>query len=337
MSRFGRRRFLTSSAAVASAGVVAGASWPSGSPAESGAAERPVSEGAAARPPGPLRTGRLTVNGLTDPVGIDPDDCSFAWTLQASGRAVAQTGWRIVVSRTDPTHAEVVWDSGPVTSARQAFVAYTGPTLAADAAYRWTVEARGPGARWGPASAPARFTTALRDGDWQAQWLRPAGDSQQPDRVTYLRSEVTPPAGAIDRVTAYVSAAHTYRLFVDGAPVDAWPSFSYPDEQYVRAVDLTGIVTGGRRSAIGVLHRWYGPGQGRPGSSPACCSSSRSGTATAAGWSPGRTPRGASARPSGCPPRSATATSATSSNGWTAGNSPRGGRARATTTGRGRR
>ena len=155
-----------------------------------------------------------------------------------------------------------------MTSARQAFVAYTGPTLAADAAYRWTVEARGPGARWGPASAPARFTTALRDGDWQAQWLRPAGDSQQPDRVTYLRTEVTPPAGAIDRVTAYVSAAHTYRLFVDGAPVDAWPSFSYPDEQYVRAVDLTGAVAGGRRSAIGVLHRWYGPGQGRPASSP---------------------------------------------------------------------
>ncbi len=79
-------------------------------------------------------------------------------------------------------------------------MAYAGPALAADAAYRWTVEARGPGARWGPASAPARFTTALRDGDWQAQWLRPAGDSQQPDRVTYLRTEVTPPAGAVDRV-----------------------------------------------------------------------------------------------------------------------------------------
>ena len=144
----------------------------------------------------------------------------------------------------------------------------------------------------GPASAPARFTTSLRDGDWQAQWLRPAGDSQQPDRVTYLRTEVTPPAGAIDRVTAYVSAAHTYRLFVDGSPVDAWPSFSYPDEQYVRAVDLTGVVAGGRRSAVGVLHRWYGPGQGRPTSSPACCSSCRPGTATAAEWSSGRTARG---------------------------------------------
>ena len=70
------------------------------------------------------------------------------------------------------------------------------------------------------------------------------------------------------RATAYVSAAHTYRLYVDGSAADAWPSFSYPDEQYVRAVDLTGALTGGRSSAIGVLHRWYGPGQGRPASSP---------------------------------------------------------------------
>jgi alpha-L-rhamnosidase len=72
----------------------------------------------------------------------------------------------------------------------------------------------------------------------------------------------------VARATAYVSAAHTYRLFVDGKPVDAWPSFSYPDEQYVRAVDLTDALKGGRRSALGVLHRWYGPGQGRPASSP---------------------------------------------------------------------
>ncbi len=208
-----------------------------------------------------------TVNGLTDPVGIDPDGCFFAWTLRGPGRAAAQTASRLVVRRTDPTRTGVVWDSGTLRSARQAFVAYAGPPLAADAAYEWTVQAQGAGG-WGPVSAPARFTTALRDADWQAQWLRPAGASSQPDRVTYLRTEVTPSAGTVVRATAYVSAAHTYRLFVDGAPVDAWPSFSYPDEQYVRSVDLTRAIVGGRRSAIGVLHRWYGPGQGRPASSP---------------------------------------------------------------------
>ena len=266
MSRFGRRTFLASSAGVAAGAAGAGAAVPSGSADASENTARAIE--AATPTAGPFRTGRLTVNGLVDPVGVDPDDCSFAWTLQANGRGAVQTAWRIVLGRTDPGHNGLVWDSGPMPSARQAFVVYDGPALAADAAYRWTVQARGAGARWGPVSAPAHFTTALRDGDWQAQWLRPAGDAQQPDRVTYLRTELSPPAGTVARATASVSAAHTYRLYLDGAPVDAWPSFSYPDEQYVRTVDLTGMVTGGRRSAIGVLHRWYGPGQGRPASAP---------------------------------------------------------------------
>jgi len=112
------------------------------------------------------------------------------------------------------------------------------------------------------------FTTAPRAEDWTAQWLRPAGASAQPDRVTYLRTVVSPPGGVVRRATTYVSAAHTYRLFVNGAAVDAWPSFSYPDEQYVRAADVTRSVRAGRPNALGILHRWYGGGQGRPASVP---------------------------------------------------------------------
>ncbi len=180
-----------------------------------------------------------------------------------------------------PATPATVWDSGTVESAQQAFVPYGGPTLAADAAYTWTVRAKTAAAPdssaasaaaagvWGPTSKPAPFVTGLRTTDWDpAQWLEPAGASTQPDRVTYLRTEITPPAGTIQRATAYVSAAHTYRLYVNGDAVDAWPSFSYPDEQYVRAVDLTRTLRPGAANALGVLHRWYGPGQGRPASSP---------------------------------------------------------------------
>ena len=267
MIRFGRRTFLGSAgvAAGVAAGGVPGTSAAVAGTERTERSER--NEGTSAGPAGPLRAGGLTVNGAVAPVGVDPDDCSFAWTLQASGRNVAQTAYRIVVRRTDPAHGGVSWDSGAVRSARQAFVHYAGPPLASDAAYEWTVRAAS-GDRWGPTSSPARFSTALRPDDWEAQWLHPAAGSAQPDRVTYLRSEVTPPGGAVRRATAYVSAAHTYRLYVDGVPVDGWPSFSYPDEQYARAVDLTGSVRGGRRTAIGVLHRWYGPGQGRPTSAP---------------------------------------------------------------------
>lgn len=270
MTRFGRRTFLASSAGVAAGGFVA-AGGPAGSPSAGGArgTSRTVARiGAATRPPGPLHAGSLTVNGLVDPVGVDPDDCSFAWTLQASGRAAAQTGYHVMVQRTDPGYAGTVWDSGLVPTAQQAFVAYGGPPLAGGGAYAWTVQPRGYGDALGPVSAAARFTTTLRQADWQAHWLQPASTSSQPDRITYLRTELVPPAGSIRRATAYVSAAHTYRLFLDGRLADQWPSFSYPDEQYTRAIDVTGLVHAGRSVALGVLHRWYGAGKGRPISAP---------------------------------------------------------------------
>jgi alpha-L-rhamnosidase len=268
---FSRRTFLGSGVAVSAGAVAAEALVETGGGTAGGAlaeAGRVGDVGVTAIPRGPLRAGSLTVNGLSPAVGIDPDDCQFAWTLRSAGRGAMQNGYRIVLRRTDPGHAGPVWDSGTVLSAQQAFVLYNGPALAGDAAYAWTVQTRGYGPRWGPVSAPMPFTTTLRAADWTAQWLKPAGASAQPDRVTYLRTEVNPASGVVRRATAYISAAHTYRLYVNGEAVDAWPSFCYPDEQYARAVDVTRVIRPGRPNALGVLHRWYGGGQGRPAAVP---------------------------------------------------------------------
>lgn len=269
---FGRRAFLGSGVALSAGAVAAAALAPETGGGGAGGALREAGHvdgvDVAAVPRGPLRAGSLTVNGLSTAVGVDPDDCQFGWTLESGGRGAVQNGYRIVLRRTDPGRAGGVWDSGTVSTAQQAFVLYGGPTLEGDAAYAWTVQARGYGPRWGPVSAPMTLTTALRASDWTSQWLKPAGTSAQPDRVTYVRKEVTLPAGGVHRATAYVSAAHTYRLYLNGEAVDAWPSFCYPDEQYTRAVDVTRAVRSGRPNALGVLHRWYGGGQGRPVSTP---------------------------------------------------------------------
>jgi alpha-L-rhamnosidase len=212
---------------------------------------------------------RLAVNGIEGPTGIDPDDVTFAWVLDDPRRGAQQTAYRIVVSTAPPTGSPLtVWDSAPVTSARQAFVAYRGRRLSADTGYRWRVATRDAGGAWSPFSAPASFATGLRDGDWGSLWLRPAASDPQPDRHTYVRTERTLPPRAIARATAFVAAAHKYQLWVNGGEVDSGPSFCYPDEQYYQATDVTSHLRPGGRNAIGLLHHWYGAGQGRPESAP---------------------------------------------------------------------
>ena len=153
-------------------------------------------------------------------------------------------------------------------SARQAFVPYGGRELAADTAYQWRVSTNDGRTGWSPFSAPAPFTTGLRDGDWSSVWLQPAASNPQPDRHTYVRTHRTLRHKSIERATAFVAAAHKYQLWINGTEVDSGPSFCYPDEQYYQATDVTGHLRPGAVNAIGILHHWYGPGQGRPASAP---------------------------------------------------------------------
>ena len=184
MSRFGRRTFMAASAGVAAGAVGAGSLAGTGAETDADAAAPPADrlssfEQSLAHAPGPLRATGLTVNGLVDPVGVDPDGVSFAWTLQATGREARQTAYRVILRRTDPSHAATVWDSGRVSSSHQAFVGYGGPPC------RLTpVPVDGEhGGRPGPGGpAPLRpLHHRLRSKDWQGQWLRPGGRSSQPD------------------------------------------------------------------------------------------------------------------------------------------------------------
>ena len=205
----------------------------------------------------------LTTIGLTAPVGVDPDEVLFAWKVSDGRRGAVQSAYRIVVSGSGGA-STVVWDSGVVHSGSQAFVAYGGHPLAADSRYRWTVRTADSSGHWSNASAPAVFTTGLRTSDWTALWLRPGPTDPGLEEYTYLRTTHALPGGTIAFATAYVAAAHKYQLWVNGAKVDTGPSFCFPDEQYYQATDITTALRSGGPNAIGVLHHWYGPGQGRP-------------------------------------------------------------------------
>jgi alpha-L-rhamnosidase len=265
-----RRAFLSASArasaVVAAAGVTADVEvGPSPLSGAKAALAAPAEQDVA---PGTLLPKALTVGGWPEPVGVDPDDCNFAWQLTAPGRTAMQHGYRVVVRLAEPGRAPVVWDSGRIASGRQAFVRYAGPSLRSDTSYQWTVQAKDAEGGWSTPSSPSTFVTALRPSDWTAKWVQPAALSPYPDRVTYLRKTFAPPSGPLRRAVAYLAAAHTCQLSVNGTRVDLGPSFSYPDESYFRCVDVTSSLQPGRRNAIGLLHRWYGAGQGRPASSP---------------------------------------------------------------------
>ena len=226
---------------------------------------------AAARKATPDRPNALTVTGIAGPVGVDPDGVVFAWHVVDSRRGARQTGYRILVARratTDARSRDVVWDSGTVSSAQQAFVNYGGPPLAAATEYWWTVATHAGDGASGPFARPEHFVTGLRNGDWQAQWVRPGPAQLGPDQYTYVRKDVRLAKSPIVRATAYVAAAHKYQLWINDALADTGPSFSYPDEQYYQGTDITRRVRAGAVNALGVLHHWYGAGQGRPESRP---------------------------------------------------------------------
>ncbi|MFF1921709.1 family 78 glycoside hydrolase catalytic domain [Streptomyces sp. NPDC058221] len=101
---------------------------------------------------------------------------TLSWTVNASARAEAQTGYQI---RVEPARTGTAgkpapgWDSGRVASDNSTDVAYTGPPLAADHTYAWSVRTwnkQGEASRW---SAASSFDVGLlAPSDWSAWWLQ---------------------------------------------------------------------------------------------------------------------------------------------------------------------
>jgi alpha-L-rhamnosidase len=264
MNRSDRRTFLANGVRAGVVAAAVGTFGTLGTQAEgTGAAE--------ASPPAPAVGGRpgtpsqLRVNGMDPSIGVDPDSLFLAFRISDARRGARQGFYRIVVST---SRGAPLWDSGKVASGRQAFISYTGPRLSADTEYRWTVTSADLAGQFGPTSPPAPFWTGLRRSDWQAMWLRPGPTGSVPEEYAYLRRVVRPSASPIVRATAYVAATHKYQLWVNGVMADTGPSFSYPDESYYQATDLTTALRPGQANALGVLHHWYSSGSGRPLSSP---------------------------------------------------------------------
>ncbi|MCR5450818.1 MAG: glycoside hydrolase family 78 protein [Solobacterium sp.] len=81
-----------------------------------------------------LRVYDLTVEYMTDPIGIDEVQPRFSWKLESDQDNTFQTAYRLQVC-----NDEVVWDSGKVDSGRSILVEYMGTVFKPRTEYSWNV------------------------------------------------------------------------------------------------------------------------------------------------------------------------------------------------------
>ena len=116
---------------------------------------------------GPTQT-RIVDN--FEQMGVDVQAPRFAWVVNDSARAEAQTAYQIIVAADEgaiTANQGTLWDSGKVASAQQYGVTYAGPALAKTTKYWWKVRTWNKEDRASPWSAASTFVTGFfQPTDW---------------------------------------------------------------------------------------------------------------------------------------------------------------------------
>ena len=162
----------------------------------------------------PLAPARLTVNDRENHLNLEGAP-RFGWLPRDPDGNEIQRAYQIRVIHRD---GREVWDSGKVASAEQSYVRYRGPGLDPGSTYTWTVRTWDRTDLASPWAGPASFDTGIGDQDWEgAKWIRrrPAAAAEA-DEYTVARKELVVGAAPIARARAYISAAHTYELYLNG-------------------------------------------------------------------------------------------------------------------------
>ena len=109
----------------------------------------------------------LTVENVSNPIGIGVKTPRFSWQLVSNKQNVKQTAYEIQVKEGNNT----VWASGKVASEMSVFNRFAGSQLVSNSKYSWQVRVwdnQGHTSKW----ATASFETALLNAsDWKASWI----------------------------------------------------------------------------------------------------------------------------------------------------------------------
>ncbi|RXZ80500.1 alpha-L-rhamnosidase [Paenibacillaceae bacterium] len=220
---------------------------------------------------GNLRGGRLQVNYLDAPLGVDGEEVRFSWQLTSPERGIAPAASQVRIATSEAALQAVradVWNSGKRRGSAQ-YMDYTGPTLRGRSRFWWQVSVwDSTGQR--TISDPAYFDTGLCAQDWQAEWIWRSGEVVVND-FAYLRKaiEVKGPAAY---AKIFVSAHNTMQLFLNGQRIGGWgtPAPTNPQKtKYYAAYDVTTMLMNGENTLAAAAHYLGGGGQnyvdGKPG------------------------------------------------------------------------
>lgn len=121
-----------------------------------------------------VSVGKLRVEQLESPLGIDAGCPRLSWQLRSLQKNVIQTSYRILVASSPENLSKNLgdlWDTGMVVSSESVLITYMGKPLQSNQQCYWKVKSvtnRGE-TDW---SSSAKWTMGLlSENDWKGQWI----------------------------------------------------------------------------------------------------------------------------------------------------------------------
>ncbi|MCC5453270.1 glycoside hydrolase family 78 protein [Rheinheimera sp. UJ51] len=209
--------------------------------------------------------------GFTNPIGYYESVPRFSWQLPASENRM-QLAYQIQVSSGfNKVPAEpLLWDSGKVNSAQNAWIKYQGPTLQSRQQVMWRVrywDQDGIGSDW---SDPQSIELGLlSNNDWQGNWIGhpDTNPARMPSKATlatpqYLRKPFLL-KDDVAQARLYVSAKGLFKAFINGsvvAPNDVMTPGWTPYSKRIETLtyDVTSLLSKGQNVLSSVIAGgWY--------------------------------------------------------------------------------
>ncbi|MCG6187336.1 family 78 glycoside hydrolase catalytic domain [Maribellus maritimus] len=162
---------------------------------------------------------KLSVEYLSNPLGVDVAQPRFSWQLWSSQRDVYQVAYQLVVGESIDEVKNgngTFWDSGKTTSEETVNLEYEGSKLQSNTTYFWRVQVwlDDETSIW---SEPAFFQTGIfNENEWQAKWIT---TQEKITNASPLLRKGFQIEKKIKQAIAHVTAAGFYEFFLNGEKV----------------------------------------------------------------------------------------------------------------------